>query len=61
MHVLGVTDFASVVNRTRLDKRQRVITPESWLGWLLYRSNHVLQPFLWQVIEYRTIDETLSH
>jgi hypothetical protein len=28
------------VNRTRLDKRKHVIAPESWLGQLLYRSNH---------------------
>jgi hypothetical protein len=32
VRVFGVTDFATVMNRTRFDKRKRVIAPESWRG-----------------------------
>lgn len=44
MSVFGVADLATVMNRTRFDKRKRVIAPEPWPGWLSYRSGHFLRP-----------------
>src|ERR1700716_2325874 len=42
MCMFGVADHATVVNRTRFDKRKCVVAPEPWHGQLSYRSDHVL-------------------
>src|SRR5882724_10586499 len=44
MCMFGVADHATVVNRTRFDKRKCVVAPEPWQGQLSYRSDHVLRP-----------------
>lgn len=51
VRVFAVTGVASVVNRTRLHKRKRVIAPECWVGSLSYRRSHAIRHSLSRDIE----------